>query len=111
MPASDNERTPPTAEQIADQVRRDFPQKGMIQPRITCKACGLDRAPFLVRERRGDEDIVQWMRTVVQTGAGYAHGIFSPACKSEVCDLWLPAPGSLDGTPGPIGIRPKGVNT
>lgn len=108
MPANDKQ-TPQTEEQIAEQVRRDFPQAGMIQPRITCHGCKLDRAPFLVRERREGEDIVAWLKGVVQVGAGQAHQMYSPGCTTQVCDLWLPAPGLQDGTPAPIGMRPKEV--
>jgi len=59
----------------------------VLEIRISCKVCGLERAPFYLSYRRPDQSAPDYMRTHVQVAAGDAHARFSPLCPCRVCDL------------------------
>lgn len=64
----------------------------MITCKFICKQCGADGVPFRVRARTSEEDLIRWMKEVVQVGMGEAHRRFAPHCKALHADLLLPAP-------------------
>lgn len=61
-----------------------------ITVRFTCRGCGLEKHPVVVRERAADEDIKHYVEEVVQAAVGFEHARVAPGCVSEHCDLLIP---------------------
>ena len=51
--------------------------------RYTCNACGIDDVKVLVRARREDEDIKEWVENVMSWAIIDHHKIFSPKCRAR----------------------------
>lgn len=58
---------------------------------FTCHKCGVQRVRALVRARRRDEDVRDWMLVAGQA-CGNRHGQVSPQCPQRELDLAIPAP-------------------
>lgn len=74
-----------------------------IECRFTCRRCAADKEPFLVRYRRTNEDIVEWVEGAVGPAMGAAHAKRSPLCMAQHVDLMLP----IDEAGGGIGMKPR----
>lgn len=59
----------------------------MLEVRISCKVCGLERAPFYLSYRGPEESAPDYMRRMIQPAAGDAHFRYSPLCPGTECKL------------------------
>lgn len=73
----------------------------MYDVKLRCLHCGEHN--FSVRFRRPDEDIVTFLRGVIEPAMGIAHRAASPDCPAETCDLMLPLNEAVEG----IGMETK----
>lgn len=62
----------------------------MIECRFSCKACRASDAPFLVRVRGTNEDVVRWVEDAVRPAMALAHSNVSPGCPARIADLKIP---------------------
>lgn len=63
-----------------------------VKAEYSCRSCGLHWRIFAVRERGADEDVVAWVKLVLQV-MGADHAKASPWCDAQTCDLKIPLPG------------------
>jgi hypothetical protein len=65
----------------------------------TCRGCGARDREVQVRERSNDEDVQQWMRTMIERVSA-DHATFSRGCSVSTCDIRIPLP--RKGAPRPV---------
>lgn len=75
----------------------------MIGILYSCAACGLVDAEAKVRYRESSEDVVAWMKGVVEPGLAQDHATRSPACRPEsLQDVKIPVPPGTEWVGGPV---------
>lgn len=57
----------------------------MIEIRFKC-GCMSAESSFEVRDRRDDEDVVDWMKQAVEPAMGEFHSRTSPLCRRHKCE-------------------------
>lgn len=65
--------------------------------KFTCRGCGADQHPFEVPYRGRNQDLLEWMETIVRPAMGVAHRRHAPMCLGTSCDLWIPISEAADG--------------
>lgn len=69
----------------------------------SCAVCGLDNVEVGVRYRLPDEDVVEWMRQVVEPALSIDHLGRSPYCNTdELKDVKIPVPAGTQRIGGPV---------
>lgn len=70
----------------------------MLSIRYTCGLCGLFDVEAQVRFRESSEDVVDWMKKVVEPGLVADHQKRSPTCRPETLQqIKIPVPPGKDG--------------
>lgn len=68
----------------------------------SCKRCGLKEATVEVRYRGSDEDVILWMKRVVEVALLDDHCKKSPECQTPEVDVKIPIPEGTEWIGGPI---------
>lgn len=71
-----------------------------IEIQYDCRVCGVGFRPFVMRERRADEDVIAWTKYAAECcGAHHLH--VAPGCPCREVDLKIPISGAdrIGGAP------------
>lgn len=69
----------------------------------SCPLCGIKDAEATVRFRESSEDVIAWMKQVVEPGLARAHSSASPTCFPEsLVDVKIPIPPGTEFVGGPV---------
>lgn len=75
----------------------------MIGILYSCELCGLHKVEAQVRYRESSEDVIAWMKRVVEPALGTDHALRSPHCHpEELQNVMIPMPPGTEWIGGPV---------
>jgi len=80
----------------------------MIRVKYSCASCGVHRTSVEVPARE-NEDVAQWVQSVMAVSIGVDHAARSPRCKSRtISEVMIPTTGA--DKIGGAGVQPVSVS-
>lgn len=82
----------------------DEPEQDFLTVLYSCEGCGVVDVEVKVRLRRSDEDVIAWMKKVVEPALGAHHHFYqSPDCKAMyLTEVKIPMPPGTEFIGGPV---------
>jgi hypothetical protein len=75
----------------------------VIEIRYSCPRCGIRDAEVNVRLRESAEDVVAWMKSIVEPALAHDHHRRSPRCRpDQLHDVKIPLPAGTTFIGGPV---------
>jgi len=69
----------------------------------SCSLCGINKREVKVRFRSPNEDVIEWMKGVVEPSLGEDHAAHSPDCHPEsLQNVMIPVPPGTQEVGGPV---------